>query len=203
VPHKKLCDKLATYGIQGKTLEWISDFLSNRTQKVLVGGKISDSVDVLSGVPQGTVLGPLLFICYINDLPNTIKSKIRMYADDTLVYSSIDTIDDCIQLQRDLLGLEKWSKIHQMEFNPLKCEFLIVTNKTSPHKFTYHINDVPIKEVNSVKYLGIVIDSKLTWKEHVKQVLSKDNAALSFLRRNLRACSRHIKEQCFKLLCCQ
>ena len=94
---------VATYGKQGKTLEWISDFLSYRTQKVLVGGKISDSVDVLPGVPQGTVLGPLLFICYINDLPNTIKSKIRMYADDTLVYSTINTIDDCIRLQRDLL----------------------------------------------------------------------------------------------------
>jgi len=96
-----------------------------------------------------------------------------MYADDILVYSTISPIHDCIQLQRDLLELEKWSKIHQMEFNPLKCKFLIVTNKMSPLKFTYHINDVPIKKVNSVKYLGVVIDSKLTWKEHVKQILSK------------------------------
>jgi len=89
--------------------------ISYRTQKVVVQGKISDSVDALSGVSQGTVLGPLLFICYINDLPKTIKSKIKMYADDTLVYSTISTIDDCIQFQRDLLELEKWSKIHQMD----------------------------------------------------------------------------------------
>ena len=81
------------YFICGKTLEWITDFLSNRTQNVLIGGKMSDPVNVMSGVPQGTVLGPLLFICYINDLPNTIKSKIRIYADDTLVYSYINTID--------------------------------------------------------------------------------------------------------------
>ena len=96
VPHKKLCHKLASYGIKGSVLEWISDFLSNRTQKVLVGGQINESTAVLSGVPQGTVLGPLLFLCYINDLPRSIKSKVRMYADDTLVYNVINTIDDCV-----------------------------------------------------------------------------------------------------------
>ena len=102
-----------------------------------------------------------------------------MHADDTSVYSTINTTDDCVQLQRDLLELEKWSKIHQMEFNQSKCEFLIVTNKISPLKFTYHIDDVPI---NSVKYLGVVIDFKLTWKERVKQKLSKANTAFAFLR---------------------
>ena len=142
-------------------MEWIIDYLSNRTQKVLVGGKISDPVNVMSAIPQGTALGPLLFISYINDLPNTIKSKIRIYADDTLVYSCINTIDDCILLQRDLAELEKWAKEWQMEFNPLKCELLTITNQRSPLKFTYHINDFPIKEADFVKYLGVVIDSKL------------------------------------------
>ena len=121
-----------------------------------------------------------------------------MYADDTLVYSSINTTDDCIQLQRDLLELEKWSKVWQMEFNPLKCEFLMITNQKSPLKFTYNINGIPIKEADFVKYLGVVIDAKLTWKEHVKQVVSKANVALAFLRRNLRSCPRQIKEHCFK-----
>ena len=196
--HKKLCDKLATYGIRSKTLEWIIDFLSNRTQKVLVGGKISDPVNVVSGIPQGTILGPLLFICYSNDLPKTIKSKIRIYADDTLVYNCINTIDDCILLQRDLAELEKWAKEWQTEFKPLKCKLLTITNQRSPLKFTYHINNVPIKEANFVKYLGVVIDAKLTWKEHIKQVLSKSNASLAFLQHNLRACSRNIKEHCYK-----
>jgi len=82
----------------------------------------------------------------------------------------INTTDYCIQFQRDLLELEKWSKVWQMEFNPLKCEFLMITNKKSPLKFTYTINGIPIKEVDFVKYLGVIIDSKLTWKEHVKQV---------------------------------
>ena len=135
VPHKKLCHKLASYGIRGPVLEWISDFLSNRTQKVLVGGQTSDSTAVLSGVLQGTVLGPLLFLCYINDLPRSIKSTVRMYANDTLVYNVINGINDCIQLQNDLLLLEKWAKVWQMQFNPSKCEFLAVTNKKSSLNF--------------------------------------------------------------------
>ena len=152
----------------------------------------------MSGVPQGTVLGPLLFICYINDLPNTIKSKIRIYADDTLVYSCINTIDDCILLQRDLVEVKKWAKEWQMEFNPLKCKLLTITNQRSPLKFTNYINSVPIKEADFVKYLGVVIDSRLTWKEHIKQVLLKFSASLAFLQCNLRACSRNIKEHCYK-----
>jgi len=87
--------------------------------------------------------------------------------------------------REDLTELEKWCKVWQMEFNPSKCEFLIITNKRLPLKFTYHINDVPIKEVNFAKYLGVGIDSKLTWKEHIKQVLSKANAALAFFLGNL------------------
>jgi len=85
-----------------------------------------------------------------------------------------------------------------MEFNPLKCELLTITNQRSPLKFTYHINNFPITEAGFVKYLGVVIDSKLTWKEHIKQVLSKSNASLAFLWGNLRACSHNIKEHCYK-----
>ena len=91
-----------------------------------------------------------------------------MYADDTLVYNVINSIDDCIQLQNDLVLLERWANIWQMEFNPSKCEFLAVTNKKSTPSFTYHINEVPIKAVQHAKYLGVTIDSKLTWKEHMK-----------------------------------
>ena len=158
VLHKKLCYKLASYGITGPILEWISDFLSNRTQKILVGDQTSDSTYVLSGVPQGAVLGPLLFLCYINDLPRSIKSTVRMYADDTLVYNAINSINDCTQLQNNLLLLEKWANIWQMQFNPSKCELLAVTNKKLTPSFTYHINNVPIKTVQHAKYLGVTID---------------------------------------------
>ena len=120
-----------------------------------------------------------------------------MYADDTLVYNVINNIDDCIQLQNDLLLLERWANIWQMEFNPSKCEFLVVTNKKSTPSFTYHINEVPIKAVQHAKYLGVTIDSKLTWKEHIKITTHKANTALAFLCRNLKPCSQYIKTKCY------
>ena len=103
VPHKKLCHKLASYSITGPVLQWISDFDPTG------GGQISDSAVVLSGVPQGTVLRTLLFLCYINNLPRSIKSTVRMYADALLcTMLLIVLIDDCTQLQNNLLLLEKW-----------------------------------------------------------------------------------------------
>ena len=120
-----------------------------------------------------------------------------MYADDTLVYNVINTTDDCVQLQNDLLLLERWANIWQMQFNPSKCEFLAVTNKTSTPSFTYHINEIPIKAVQHAKYLGVIIDSKLTWKEHIKITTHKANTALAFLRRNLKSCSLYIKTKCY------
>ena len=105
--------------------------------------------------------GPCYF-CYINDLPRSIKSKVRMYADDTLVYNVVISIDDCVQLQNDILLLERWASIWQMQFNPSKCEFLAITNKTSTARFTHYINEIPIKAVQHAKHLGVTIDSRLT-----------------------------------------
>ena len=197
VSHKKLCYKLSLYGIRGPILGWIEDFLSNRTQKVLVNGEKSDPVNVLSGVPQGTVLAPLLFLYYVNDLPSLVKSKIRMYADDTLIYNTIHNINDCLQLQNDLTELEKWSRIWQMDFNPSKCEFLMITNKKLALQFNYCINNQLIKEVQHVKYLGVTIDSRLTWREHINVLSRKANSTLAFLRRNLRPCSSYTKAKSY------
>ena len=117
VPHYRLCEKLAFYGIQGPLLNWIRSFLTNRTQCVVLNGQSSRPSNVLSGVPQGTVLGPLLFLCYINDLPKIFTSKVKLYADDVLLYSSIRTITDCQNLQDDLSRLVQWADRWQMSFN--------------------------------------------------------------------------------------
>ena len=110
VNHRKLCLKLEHYGIRGELLNWIKNYLSNRTQKVIGEGKISDSITVISGVPQETVLGPLLFLLYINDLPDSIKCKICLLTDDSIVYNNIISIIDCKILQSDLDALCLWSK---------------------------------------------------------------------------------------------
>ena len=95
-----------------------------RSQRVVINGEQSDLARVSSGVPQGTVLAPLLFLCFINDLPNNIMSSVKLYADDVILYSSIDSEEDCHNLQHDLHTLEKWSTDWNMPFNIQKCEFL-------------------------------------------------------------------------------
>ena len=129
VSHNKLCHKLSSYGINGSLLSWIKDFLSDRSQSVILEGKTSKSYPVLSGVPQGTVLAPLLFLLYINDIIEPIKSTIRLYADDILLYRVINSVDDHYNLQCDLTSLENWSDTWQMKFNPAKCVHLAITNK--------------------------------------------------------------------------
>ena len=105
VPHNRLLTKLKHYG---NTLPWIREFLTNRTQRVLVHG--SPLVSVRSGVPQGTVLGPLLLLAFINDLPHHVQSQIRLFADDCLLYRPICYVSDSVALQRDLSSLESWSE---------------------------------------------------------------------------------------------
>ena len=109
VLHARLYQKLSHYGIQGPMLSWLQAFLTNRSQCVVVDNMKSHATPVLSGVPQGTVLAPLLFLMYINDLPSCVHNNVRLYADDVLLYSHIHSKDDCISLQQDLNALEQWS----------------------------------------------------------------------------------------------
>ena len=120
VPHQRLFLKLAYYGIRGPILEWIKDFLTNRTQQVVLNNINSCSINVLSGVPQGSVLGPLLFLLYINDLPFIVSSHVKLYADDTLIYRIINSAEDITILQRDLNTLSEWANKWLMSFNPSK-----------------------------------------------------------------------------------
>ena len=105
VPHHHLCLKLSHYGIHGGILFWIENFLTWRSQQVIVNGCSSNPTNVMSGVPQGTVVAPLLFLCYINDLPENVSSKVRLYADDVLIYNTIHSKEDCLMLQEDLNSL--------------------------------------------------------------------------------------------------
>ena len=129
VNHSLLCEKIKSYGITGKTNEWIQSFLNERKQKVVIDGESSETINVRSGVPQGSVLGPCLFLAYINDLPDKVSSNSRLFADDTAVDRKITSTEDQMTLQRDLDSLAQWENQWDMAFHPDKCEVLQVTSK--------------------------------------------------------------------------
>ena len=137
VPHKRLIIKLQYYGIRGSLLCWFESFLTNHSQTVVCEGKHSYPTQVTSGVPQGTVLGPLLFLLYVNDLPDNLKSQISLFADDALLYGVMSNEEDGDQLQKDLQQLEEWQNKWQMSFNPSKCKTICISNKKTPPQRVY------------------------------------------------------------------
>ena len=121
VPHMRLINKLKAYGIEGNLIKWITNFLSDRKQRVKVNSSYSDYAPVISGIPQGSILGPILFVIYINDLPEIIENSCKIFADDTKLYASPK---NKITLQSDLLSLLEWSQVWQLKFNISKCGIL-------------------------------------------------------------------------------
>lgn len=138
VSHRKLTHKLAQYGISRESLAWIAPFLQNRTQFTV--GTHSITTLVTSGVPQGSVLGPTLFLLFINDISSVTSSQLRLFADDTVPYKAINSNDDQHVLQEDLSSLSKWASDWQMVFIVTKCHLLRITNKRNPSDFIYSMN---------------------------------------------------------------
>ena len=199
VPHQRLIEKLRFYNIHPNVISWTTSFLSNRTQSVVVDGFTSDEAAVISGVPQGTVMGPMLFLIFINDIACNISSTVRLFADDCLLYKEIVSKADTTTLQQDLTELVEWSKTWGMAFNISKCNVLSVTNATK-HKIeaNYEMDGKPLNNINSTLYLGVTISRKLQWKEHIDVTCSAATRMLGFLRRNLSRCPQNIKEKAYK-----
>ncbi|XP_014679418.1 PREDICTED: RNA-directed DNA polymerase from mobile element jockey-like, partial [Priapulus caudatus] len=188
VPHNKLLHKLNYYGTRGKTLIWIRKWLTKRHQTVVLDGQKSRKVPVKSGVPQGTVLGPLLFLVFINDICNGIDSTLRLFADDCLIYKPIRSGADTELLQKDIDKLVQWSKNWQMSFNPKKCTTLTISRKQTPIKQTYTIMGTKLKKEEHQLYLGVELTDDLSWSTHISRSKGKANRALNFIRRNLVGC---------------
>ena len=201
VPHERLLYKAHYYGVRGSTLQWVRDFLSDRNQRVLVDGKSSTNAPVQSGVPQGSVLGPLMFLLFINDLPEYVHhSSVRLFADDCVLYRKIQSNSDIIKLQEDLNSLLQWESDWQMEFHPSKCQLLRVTNKRRPMASIYNIRGHNLEVVDSAKYLGVTIHKSLRWNEHIDTITKKANATRAFIQRNLQHCPRSTKATCYTTL---
>ena len=155
VSHEKLIYKLHGYGIRGKTLRWIKSFLNGRSQTVVLEGDCSEEVPVTSGIPQRSVLGPILFLAYINDLPEKVKSQVGLFADDTAAYLAINSLADSRQLQDDLDILQDREVNWNMEFNPGKCKVIRVTRSRSPLPTTYTLHNQTLEVVQCARYLGV------------------------------------------------
>ena len=151
-------------------------------------------------MPQGSVLGPSLFLFYINDIPVGLHSTIRLFADDTIAYLAIKTNSDCICLQKDLDKLGLWEQKWKMAFHPDKCNVLSITRNKTPIKHTYTLHGHELEHVDEAKYLGVTIQSDLKWESHVNNICNKANKTLGFLRRNLTISSTSVKEQAYKSL---
>ena len=194
VPHKRLLLKLDHIGIRGKVLKWIQAFLCHRHQRVVINGVSSTWLPVTSGVPQGSVLGPLLFLLYINDLADNLNSDCRLFADDCTLYRRVTSLHDCAKLQADLSKLYRWTQRWQLHLNISKCKVLCISNKRAPPYMTYTINNATLEWVNSYKYLGIRITSHLRWSEQCRDAASKAMKILNLLRRTMHGTSTEAKK---------
>ena len=171
VPHKKLIRKLSEYGINSSINQWTESFLHQRQQRVVCEGEMSSWVPVTSGVPQGSVIGPILFLVYVNDLPAKLQSKVRLFADDTIVYLAVTNETYAAILQKDLKLLEEWENRSQMSFHPDKCKVLRVTRCRNPLAHDYILHNQILKEKDAVKYLGVTVHHKLSWNEHICSIV--------------------------------
>ena len=195
VPHRRLLGKLEHYGICGPSLKWIQEFLTGRTQAVLCDGIRSGSEHVLSGVPQGTVLGPLLFLLHINEMPSVVDphTQCRFFADDCLLYRVVDSLADQIQLQQDLAALEAWACDWGMQFNASKCHVMVVNKGQSHRPFLYQLCGTTLDSVSREKYLGVLLSQEMSWSPHIGNIVAKAHQKLGFIRRNLRGSPQDCK----------
>ena len=175
VPHQRLISKLRGYGVTGNILNWITDFLKDRTQYVSVNGSRSTNSPVTSGVPQGSVLGPVLFIYYINDLPSVTHCSLKIFADDTKAFTTIKSTEDQLKLQKCLDNLTEWTDRWLLRFNSAKCKVLhLGENNPRYNYFIKEGNTVrELLETTSEKDLGVYIDPNLTFNDHIEITVKK------------------------------
>ena len=180
-------------------MKWINAFLCYRQQRVVVNGVKSDWAPVVSGVPQGTVLGPLLFSLHINDITADIESEIRLFADDCVCYREIQDKEDTLKLQRDIDRLGNWARKWGMRFQPVKCNMMQLTRKNlNKIQASYTLEGTVLENVDNIKYLGVTITNDLKWNTHISNICTKANRTLGFLRRTLFSCPQNVKEAAYK-----
>ena len=194
VPHKRLLYKLNHYKISGQLYDWIKCFLTERHQQVIVNGKSSTASKTVSGIPQGSVLGPLLFVIFINDLPDILLSRAYLFADDTKIFStSQHDVSETAQddIDKDLASLDKWSEDWLLKFNAKKCHQLFIhkprqtVTTTTRYLKDEHNEPTPLECVTCEKDLGITIDNHLNFQRQINTMVSKASRNMGIIRRTI------------------
>ena len=191
VPHQPLLDKLANTGLDWRTTSWIRSYLSNRSQQVCTGGETSPSLPVFSGVPQGSILGPLLFLIYIDDVAAISLSQgstLNLYADDILLYKLIasGSTQEYAVVQSDINIVGNWVDENYLTLNSAKCKYMTISRKrgNSADQVQLSVNGTPLEHVQSFKYLGLTISSDLSWSAHIISTCSKARKLIGLLYRH-------------------
>ena len=192
VPHRRLMAKVRAYGIKDNICNWIEDFLKDRQQRVSVNGSVSSWEKIISGIPQGTVLGPLLFVIFINDLPEDIDSLIFLFADDSKIWKEIKDNMDREILQKDLQKMKEWSRKWLLEFHPDKLKHLQISRQPTEEdkEHTYYVGQDKAKRVDSEKDLGVHVDKKLAFEEHMDKNVKKANSMTGMVKRTFQFITR-------------
>ena len=169
VPHRALIDKMEGIGLPPLIVRWIADYLTGRTQRVVLNGSSSSLLPVTSGVPQGSVLGPLLFLIYINGCANTTLndgSDVTLYADDLSLFRAIQSPEDYDKLQEDINELAAWVTTSLLTFNAVKCKYLLLSRRRNQAEIPQlYLQESPLERVFKYKYLGVIFSADLSWSE--------------------------------------
>ena len=182
--HKGLIYKLKENGVEGNLLSWLENYLQDRKQRVTLGGQHSSWCNIKAGVPQGSVLGPLMFIVYINDIVDNIKGNIKLFADDTALYIDVDNTSQGEQvINADLLTIENWASQWLVNFNPSKTVAMKLSLKSKPKPDpVLYFGNQQLEIVTHHKHLGLEISNKLTWQNHINRLVTKANQKLAIIK---------------------
>lgn len=187
--HQILLHKLKLYGVCQSSLVWFTSYLKERKQSTFSNGVLSDSCAINCGIPQGSILGPLLFLVYINDLPSCdLFSKVRMYADDTSLTIASDNVHVLEQqMNHDMSEIHTWLQANKLSLNVVKTKYMIIASQHKirhlTHQFQIEVNHQLLKREKGYKYLGVEIDDSLTWKDHICKISKKISGGIGALKR--------------------
>lgn len=183
VSHNAIINKLRYFKIDGKLLDLLKDYLTSRKQRVTLDGKTSSWRDIFAGVPQGSVLGPLLFLIFIDDIVQNINCLIRLFADDTSLLLASDVLrQDIALMQTDINRIIDWANKWSVRFNPEKTECLLISRRRVPSQIKLYFNDLAVEQVNSHKHLGLTLNSNANWNTHLDEIITKANKRLGIMR---------------------